>query len=331
MHRLPVLERTGIRKFYNGPESFTPDNQFILGESPEVAGFFVGAGLQLGRHRVGRWRRAGAGRVGRRRRAAGGPRARRHPSVRPVPRQHRRGCATRVSEVLGLHYAVPWPNRELDTGSAASGARRSTTGSRPPEPGSGRRWAGSARTTLRRSGPRRTTGRRPTAGGGQAWHDWVDERAARHPRGRRPVRPDLVRQAARRTAPTPWPCSTSSAPPTSTGRWGRRSTPAMLNARGGYEADVTVDPGGRRRVAARDQRRLAGARRRLAAAPRRPRVAGGSSRTSPRPMPCFGVMGPRSRELLRPTHQHRPRRGRLPVRDEPAGRPRACPRARARA
>ncbi len=45
LHRLPVLEQTGIRKFYNGPESFTPDNQFILGEAPGLPGFFVGAGF----------------------------------------------------------------------------------------------------------------------------------------------------------------------------------------------------------------------------------------------------------------------------------------------
>ena len=43
VHRLPVLGRTGIRKFYNGPESFTPDNQFLLGEAPELPGFFVAA------------------------------------------------------------------------------------------------------------------------------------------------------------------------------------------------------------------------------------------------------------------------------------------------
>ena len=45
LHRLPVLAETGIRKFYNGPESFTPDNQFILGQAPELAGFYVGAGF----------------------------------------------------------------------------------------------------------------------------------------------------------------------------------------------------------------------------------------------------------------------------------------------
>ena len=41
--RIPALEHTGIRKFYNGPESFTPDNQFILGEAPAVRNFFVGS------------------------------------------------------------------------------------------------------------------------------------------------------------------------------------------------------------------------------------------------------------------------------------------------
>ena len=36
VHRVPVLEQTGLKKLYNGPESFTPDNQFLLGEAPEL-------------------------------------------------------------------------------------------------------------------------------------------------------------------------------------------------------------------------------------------------------------------------------------------------------
>ena len=40
-----AFEHTGIKKFYNGPESFTPDNQFILGEAPELTNFFVAAGF----------------------------------------------------------------------------------------------------------------------------------------------------------------------------------------------------------------------------------------------------------------------------------------------
>ena len=45
--RVPSLAETGIRKFYNGPESFTPDNQFLLGRTPEVENAFIGAGFML--------------------------------------------------------------------------------------------------------------------------------------------------------------------------------------------------------------------------------------------------------------------------------------------
>ncbi|MEX1107203.1 MAG: FAD-dependent oxidoreductase, partial [Ilumatobacteraceae bacterium] len=43
--RVPALADTGIRTLINGPESFTPDGNFILGEAPELANFFVGAGF----------------------------------------------------------------------------------------------------------------------------------------------------------------------------------------------------------------------------------------------------------------------------------------------
>jgi 4-methylaminobutanoate oxidase (formaldehyde-forming) len=45
MGTLPVLEETGIRLFFNGPESFTPDNLHLLGPTPEVDNFFVACGL----------------------------------------------------------------------------------------------------------------------------------------------------------------------------------------------------------------------------------------------------------------------------------------------
>ena len=41
--RVPALETTGIKKMINGPESFTPDGNFILGEAPELPNLFVGA------------------------------------------------------------------------------------------------------------------------------------------------------------------------------------------------------------------------------------------------------------------------------------------------
>jgi 4-methylaminobutanoate oxidase (formaldehyde-forming) len=43
--RVPALEHAGIKQFINGPESFTPDGNFILGEAPEVRGIYVGAGF----------------------------------------------------------------------------------------------------------------------------------------------------------------------------------------------------------------------------------------------------------------------------------------------
>ncbi|HMO70132.1 MAG TPA: FAD-dependent oxidoreductase [Paracoccaceae bacterium] len=43
--RVPALERAGIKQMINGPESFTPDGNFILGRAPECANMFVGAGF----------------------------------------------------------------------------------------------------------------------------------------------------------------------------------------------------------------------------------------------------------------------------------------------
>jgi glycine cleavage system aminomethyltransferase T/glycine/D-amino acid oxidase-like deaminating enzyme len=57
IHRVPAIENAGITRMINGPEAFTPDNEFILGES-EVRGFFVAAGFCA--HGI-----AGAGGIGR--------------------------------------------------------------------------------------------------------------------------------------------------------------------------------------------------------------------------------------------------------------------------
>ena len=45
MERVPLLGELGWRKFFCGPESFTPDDQFHLGEAPELDGYFVACGL----------------------------------------------------------------------------------------------------------------------------------------------------------------------------------------------------------------------------------------------------------------------------------------------
>ena len=44
-HRLPMLESAGIRKFFSGPESFTPDTQYLLGETPEVKNLYACCGF----------------------------------------------------------------------------------------------------------------------------------------------------------------------------------------------------------------------------------------------------------------------------------------------
>jgi glycine cleavage system aminomethyltransferase T/glycine/D-amino acid oxidase-like deaminating enzyme len=112
--RIPALAEAGIKMFYNGPESFTPDNQFILGEAPELRNFFVGAGFNS----VGIASAGGAGRALAEWITQG------EPSLDLTAVDIRRFARfngnnqwlhDRVSEVLGLHYAVPWPNRELTT------------------------------------------------------------------------------------------------------------------------------------------------------------------------------------------------------------------------
>jgi glycine cleavage system aminomethyltransferase T/glycine/D-amino acid oxidase-like deaminating enzyme len=45
MERVPILQQVGWRKFFCGPESFTPDDQFHVGEAPELRGYFVACGL----------------------------------------------------------------------------------------------------------------------------------------------------------------------------------------------------------------------------------------------------------------------------------------------
>ena len=187
VHRVPALEETGIRKFYNGPESFTPDNQFILGEAPEVSGFFVGAGFNS----VGIATAGGAGRALAEWIVEGEPTLDlTSVDVRRFARfnGNNQWLHDRVAEVLGLHYAVPWPNREMRT---ARPFRRSPLYAHLVE---GQRQLRQqdglgARQLLRAT--RRVAGHRVLLG--QAELAAVDRRRAReHPRERHGLRPDLV-------------------------------------------------------------------------------------------------------------------------------------------
>ena len=45
LHRIPALETAEVRMLLNGPESFTLDGAFLMGEAPEVPGFFMCCGM----------------------------------------------------------------------------------------------------------------------------------------------------------------------------------------------------------------------------------------------------------------------------------------------
>lgn len=112
--RVPQLAEAEIRQFYNGPESFTPDSNFILGEAPELRNFFVGAGFNS----MGIASAGGAGRALAEWIVNGSPTLDLWPvDIRRFARFNNNGAwlHDRVKETLGLHYVMPWPNRELNT------------------------------------------------------------------------------------------------------------------------------------------------------------------------------------------------------------------------
>ncbi len=115
MHRVPALETVEVRQFINGPESFTPDANYILGEAPGLSGFFVGAGFNS----MGIASAGGAGKALAEWIVDGSPTLDLWPvDIRRFAPFHNneKWLRDRVSEVVGMHYAMPWPNRELESG-----------------------------------------------------------------------------------------------------------------------------------------------------------------------------------------------------------------------
>src|SRR5206468_3953072 len=113
--RIPALKTAKFAKFVNGPESFTPDNNFIMGETPELRNLFVAAGFNS----VGIASAGGAGKYLAEWIVEGQPTMDLW-SVdirRFGPWANSRAfLRERVTEVLGLHYQMAWPNREFTTG-----------------------------------------------------------------------------------------------------------------------------------------------------------------------------------------------------------------------
>ncbi len=121
MQRIPALQSAGIQKFFCGPESFTPDVRYHLGEAPELKNCFVAAGMNS----IGLQSAGGIGKVMAEWIRDG------HPPAdlwevdvrRNMPFQgNRKYLRERVSETLGLLYATHWPFRQYET---ARGVRKS--------------------------------------------------------------------------------------------------------------------------------------------------------------------------------------------------------------
>lgn len=113
--RVPALETAEIKQFINGPESFTSDGYYILGEAPEVKNFFVGAGFNS----MGIASAGGAGMALAEWIVEGKATSDLWPvDIRRFAKFHGNDTwlSERIGETLGLHYVMPWPNRELQSG-----------------------------------------------------------------------------------------------------------------------------------------------------------------------------------------------------------------------
>ena len=289
--RIPALEHTGLKKLYNGPESFTPDNQFILGEAPECANFFVGAGFNS----VGIASAGGAGRALAEWIVNGSPTTdltgvdirRFAPFNGNVAWLH-----DRVAEILGVHYEIPWPNRELTT---ARPFRRSPVHHLLAAAGAnfGSRMGWERANFF---APPGTDARIEYSWGKQNWLPWsiaeqINTRAGVTVFDQTSFSKYLLTGSdAEETLQ--WLCTADVAVPI-----GRSVYTGMLNERGTYEADVTVTRTGADEFlivssAATTERDKDHIRTNMPAGAHAEIVDLTSA------MAVFGVMGPKSRQLL---------------------------------
>ncbi|MEM9577826.1 MAG: FAD-dependent oxidoreductase [Pseudomonadota bacterium] len=232
--RVPQMESAGVRKFYNGPESFTPDNNYLLGEAPELKNFYVGAGFNS----MGIASAGGAGRALAEWIVAGEATSdlfavdiRRFADFNNNPTW----LHDRVKETLGLHYAMPWPNRELDT---ARPFRRSALYDRLADKGA---VFGSKMGWERANwfAPEGTAAETVYSFGRQNWHDAV---AAEHKAVREGVAlfdqssfAKLLVQGRDACAELNRICAANVDVAV-----GQTVYTGLLNTRGGYESDLTV-------------------------------------------------------------------------------------------
>lgn len=113
--RVPALAQAGVRTLINGPEAFTPDGNFILGEAPEVQNYFVGAGFNAFGIAAG----GGAGKAlaewiihGRQPFDLWAADIRRFGQ----PHQDVEWVRKRTLELYSKHYTISWPHEEHESG-----------------------------------------------------------------------------------------------------------------------------------------------------------------------------------------------------------------------
>ena len=113
--RVPALSDAGIKQMVNGPESFTPDGNFILGEAPELRRFYVGAGFNA----FGIASAGGAGRALAEWIAGDEAPMDLWPvDIRRFGQPHRDTdwVRTRTREAYAKHYTMAWPFEEHRSG-----------------------------------------------------------------------------------------------------------------------------------------------------------------------------------------------------------------------
>lgn len=298
-HRIPALVASGFAKFVNGPESFTPDNNFLLGETPELRRLFVACGFNS----VGIASAGGAGKYlaewildGQPSLDLGSVDVRRFGPWA----NNRAYLRSRVVEVLGIHYQMAWPNREFET---ARDVRRSPLHRRLAERGASFGVKGGWERPNWFARPGGSPGgfaTEPVTQYGFGRQNWFANHAAEHRAAREAValfdQSSFGKITVEGAAALPLLqrlCANQVDVPI-----GRLVYTAMLNEHGGFESDLTVvrlGPGRFHLITGTTQvtRDLDWIRR---------HVNPGESVTvsdTTAASGVIGVMGPRSRDLLR--------------------------------
>jgi glycine cleavage system aminomethyltransferase T/glycine/D-amino acid oxidase-like deaminating enzyme len=234
IQRVPALETASVRMLMNGPESFTPDNYFILGEAPEVRRYYVAAGFCSG----GIASAGGAGRalaqwiVDDR-----APMDLWQADIRRFASFHgdQKFLRDRASEVVGVHYYIAFPNREFESG---RGLRKSPLHARLEVKGA----CFGAKMGWERPNWFAPAGVEPHIAYSFGRQNWFPYVAAEHRAAREAVAvfdqtsfSKFLLEGGAAEAVLQHLCANDVAV-----RPGRMVYTAMLNDRGGYESDLTV-------------------------------------------------------------------------------------------